>query len=254
MILAVDVGNTEIVIGGFESDDLIFVSGVSTHAKKTEDEFAVAFTSVLLLHNVSRSEIEGAIISSVVPMLNNTVKNALKYAFGVDSLIVGPGVKTGISIHCDAPSTVGTDLVCAAVASYTVYGAPSLVIDMGTATKMLAVDKNGTFVGVSIMPGVNISLKALVDSTAQLPQISLESPRFVIGKNTVDSMRSGMIYGTASMLDGMIDRFCKELGYDVNIVATGGVAETIIPFCKHNIILDKHLVLKGLKTIYYKNL
>lgn len=254
MVLAVDIGNTDIVIGGFEDDDLSFVAGISAHAKKTDDEYAVAFISVLLLHNVDKASVEGAIVSSVVPMLNNTVKNALRSAFGVDAMVVGPGIKTGISIHCDAPSTVGADIVCAAVAAHSIYGSPSLVIDMGTATKMLAVDKNGTFVGVSIIPGVNVSLKALVDSTAQLPQISLEAPRSVIGKNTTDSMRSGVLLGSASMLDGMIDRFAKEIGYDLPVIATGGIAESVIPFCDHAITIDKHLVLKGLNIIYGKNI
>lgn len=253
MVLAVDIGNTDIVIGGFEDDALSFVAGVSTHAKKTEDEYAVAFMSVLLLYDVDKTSVEGAIVSSVVPMLNNTVKNALRSAFGVDAMVVGPGIKTGINIRCDAPSTVGTDIICAAVAAHNFYGSPSLVIDMGTATKMLAIDKSGTFVGVSIIPGVNVSLKALVDSAAQLPQISLEAPRSVIGKNTTDSMRSGVLLGTASMLDGMIDRFAKEIGYDLPVIATGGIAEAVIPFCDHVITIDKHLVLKGLNIIYGKN-
>ena len=220
MILAIDIGNTDIVIGGFDNGELVFVSGISTHTKKTEDEYAVALRSVLHLHDVSDNCVDGAIISSVVPTLNKTVKTALKLAFGVDAIVVGAGVKTGINIHCDTPSSVGTDIVCAAVASHSIYGYPSVVVDMGTATKILAIDDKGTFIGVSIMPGVNISLRALVDSTAQLPDISLEMPRSVIGKNTVDSMRSGVIYGASSMVDGMIDRFCKELKGDVKMIAT----------------------------------
>lgn len=253
MILAIDIGNTDIVIGGFENDSLVFVTNVSTNEKKTEHEYAATLLSVLNLYNVDKESIEGAIISSVVPILNSSVKKAISFVYGVEPLIVGPGIKTGLNIHCDVPSSVGSDLICAAVAAHNLYGSPSLVIDMGTATKMLVVDKTGTFIGVSIMPGINISLKALVDSTAQLPQISLEAPRSVIGKNTVDSMRSGILFGSASMIDGMIDRICEESDSELPVIATGGMSATVIPFCKHKVTLDDHLVLKGLNLIYKKN-
>lgn len=253
MILAIDIGNTDIVIGGFENDSLTFVTGVSTHEKKTEHEYATTLLSVLSLYDVDRKRINGAIISSVVPLLNATVKKAINFAYGVEPLIIGPGIKTGINIHCDTPSSVGSDLICAAVSAQNIYGSPSLVIDMGTATKMLVIDKSGTFIGVSIMPGINIALKALVDSTAQLPQISLEAPRSVIGKNTVDSMRSGILFGNAAMIDGMIDRIGVEMKTELPIIATGGMSSTVIPYCNHNIILDDHLVLKGLNLIYKKN-
>lgn len=253
MILTIDIGNTNIVLGGFVDDELSFVARIATNAAKTEDEYATKIHSILALHNVDASKIDGAIISSVVPPLTSVMKRALKIAYGVDSLSVGPGVRTGINIHCDNPASVGADLICACVAAHHIYGSPSLIIDMGTATKMMVIDERGTFIGVSIIPGVNIALRALASGTAQLPQISLEAPKSVIGKNTVDCMRSGVVFGNAAMIDGMIERFDDEMGLTLPVYATGGLAETIIPHCKHEITLDRNLVLKGLNIIYKKN-
>ncbi len=253
MILAIDIGNTNIVIGGFEKEELLFVTEISTNDRKTVYEYSATITDVLKLHGISKDSINGAVISSVVPMLNITIKNAIMLAYGVDALIVGPGIKTGINIHCDTPSSVGSDLICSAVAAYCIYGGPSVVIDLDTATTILAVDEKGAFIGVSIIPGVNISLEALIEYTAQLPQISLEAPRSVIGKNTIDSMRSGVIYGNASMIDGMIDKFNNEIKSESQVIATGGMAKSIIPYCRHSITIDDYLVLKGLNIIYNKN-
>ena len=253
MILAVDIGNTNIVLGGFSGNDLTFVARIATNANKTEDEYATKIKSILALHQVDKTEVKGAIISSVVPPLTRVMADALKLVYAIEPLLVGPGIKTGINIRCDDPSSVGADLICACVAANTIYGNPALVIDMGTATKMMLIDDTGTFTGVSIIPGVNIALKALASGTAQLPQISLEAPKSVIGKNTADCMRSGAVFGNASMIDGMIDRFVDETGYDLKLIATGGLSKTIIKHCKHNIILDDDLVLKGLLTLYNKN-
>ena len=253
MILAIDIGNTNIVIGGFEADELRFKARIATNAKKTEDEYASKILNILSIHNVRSANVDGAIISSVVPPLNAIIKKAIKFAYGVDALLVGPGIRTGINIHCDNPSSVGADLICACVAAHHIYGSPSLIIDMGTATKIMVMDKAGTFIGLSIIPGVEIALGALASGTAQLPQISLEAPKSVIGKNTVDCMRSGVVFGNAAMIDGMIDLFSDELGEDYPIYATGGLSETIIKHCKHGITLDSDLVLKGLNIIYNKN-
>ena len=253
MVLAIDIGNTNIVIGGFAGDELAFVARIATDATKTEDEYATKIKSVLLLHKVEVPTIKGAIISSVVPPLTAVMKKAINLVYGVNALLVGPGIKTGINIHCDSPSSVGADLICACVAAHHIYGSPSLVIDMGTATKMMVIDSTGTFIGVSIIPGVNISLKALASGTAQLPQISLEAPKSVIGKNTIDCMRSGVVFGNASLIDGMIDRFNKEMGEELKVYATGGLSSSIIPHCNHKIVLDEHLVLKGLNIMYNKN-
>lgn len=253
MIIAIDIGNTNIVLGGFLDGKLSFVARISTVVSETEDEYATKLRSVLAMHKVDKEQVQGAIISSVVPPLSTVIKNAIKLIYGITPMEVGPGIKTGINIRCDNPASVGADLICACVATHHIYGSPSLIIDMGTATKMMVMDESGAFFGASIIPGVNIALKALSSGTAQLPQINLEAPKSVIGKNTVDCMRSGVVFGNASMLDGMIDRYIEEVGKPLPIYATGGLAHAIIPYCKHKIILDEDLVLYGLHIIYQKN-
>lgn len=253
MVLAIDIGNTNIVLGGFVEENLTFVARIATNVNKTEDEYATKIRSVLALHNVDKSAIEGAIISSVVPPLNSVMKKAIFLVYGVEPIMVQPGIKTGIGIHCDNPASVGADLICACVATHHIYGSPSLVIDMGTATKIMLMDNSGAFVGASIIPGVSIGLKALASGTAQLPQISLEAPKSVAGKNTVDCMRSGVVFGNASLIDGMIDRYNAEVGENLKVYATGGLASTIVCHCKHDITLDVDLVLKGLYILYKKN-
>ena len=253
MILAVDIGNTNIVFGGFEEDMLSFVVRISTDASKTEDEYASKIRSILSLHDVCPKQVTGAIISSVVPPLNSVMKRALALVYGVEPIMVEPGIKTGINLKCDDPSSVGADLICACVAAHHIYKSPSLVIDMGTATKMMVMDDSGAFSGAVIIPGVLMGLKSLSSGTAQLPQINLDAPKNVLGKNTVDCMKSGVIYGNASMIDGMIDRLSKELSKELPIYATGGLAQTVIPHCRHNITIDDNMVLKGLKILYDKN-
>lgn len=253
MILAIDIGNTNIALGGFSEDKLCFVARVSTDASKTSDEYASILLNTLSLYKVCPEAIEGAIVSSVVPALNRAIRDAVRFICGTEPLLVGPGVKTGIGLHCDDPASVGADLVCACVAARSLYGSPALIIDMGTATKMTVIDEKGAFIGVSIIPGVNMGLKALSEGTAQLPQVSLEEPKSVIGKNTAECMRSGIIYGNASLLDGMIDRFNSEMNAELPVIATGGLAKTIISHCKHEITVDENLVLKGLNIIYGKN-
>lgn len=253
MILALDIGNTNIILGGFDKDELKFVSHLSTDSTRTSDEYSILVSDVLKLYEISKSHITGVIIASVVPPLNPVIKASVQFLFGIEPIFVGPGIKSGIGIRCDAPSSVGADLICASVAAHFIYGSPSLVIDIGTATKMTVVDKNGIFIGTSIIPGVLMGLNALSEETAQLPKISLEAPSSVIAKNTVDCMRSGVVYGNASMIDGMIDRIKEECGQDLNIFATGGLASFIIPYCKHDITVDEHLVLKGLNILHNKN-
>ncbi len=253
MILTIDIGNSNIMLGGFNADKLIFVARVSTDASKTEDEYSSKILGILNLYGIDKSKIDGAIISSVVPPLNSVMKKAVRFLFGIEPIIVGPGIKTGINIHCDAPSSVGSDLICACVAAHHLYGSPSLIIDMGTATKMMVVNEKGAFVGASIIPGVLMGLKALSRGTAQLPQVSLEAPSTVIAKNTADCMKSGVIYGNASMVDGMIDRINEEFKMSLPVYATGGLASTVIGYCRHDITLDEHMVLKGLNILYRKN-
>lgn len=253
MILAVDIGNTHVVFGGFIDDELVFTARIATDTTGTEDEYASKLINIMAVHNIQRDQIEGAVISSVVPPLTSIMKKALNFIFDVNVIVVGPGIKTGINLHCDVPSSVGADIICCCVAAHNIYGSPSLVVDMGTATKLILVGDKGTFEGVSIIPGVMIGLNALSDGTAQLPQVSLENPGRVIAKNTVDCMKSGVIYGNASMIDGMIARSFEEYGSAIPVYATGGLASTIVKYCRSEIILDEQLVLKGLNIIYKKN-
>ncbi len=253
MILAIDIGNTSIALGGFEGDELRFVARLATDPTKTEDEYASKMLNILKLHGVKKENVDGAIISSVVPPLNAIMNNAIDLIYGIEPIMVCPGIKTGIGILCDSPSTVGADLICSCVAANTVYSAPALIIDIGTATKMIVTNKNGAFIGVSIIPGVMMGLNALSDGTAQLPKVSLEAPAAVIGKNTVDCMKSGIVYGHASLIDGMIDRINKEVGEELPVIVTGGYAHAIARHCNHQMLIDKDLVLKGLNIIYHKN-
>lgn len=253
MLLTVDVGNSNIRLGGFVDDKLVFVSSIATDTRSTSDEYASRILCVFSLRSVQPSEIYGAIISSVVPQLNRVISDAIEFLFKVKALIVGPGVKTGIGIQCDMPSSVGADLICASVAAHFLYGSPSVIIDMGTATKLTAVNEKGAFVGTSIAPGVMLGLDALASGTAQLPLVSLEAPQSAIGKNTADCMKSGVVFGAASMIDGMSRRINEELGGNARVLATGGYASLILPYCKENITYDENLVLKGLNLIYKKN-
>lgn len=253
MILTVDIGNSNINFGVFQDDNIKFVARIATDTAKTEFEYAGAIDGAMSIYGVNKSDIKGAIISSVVPQLNTVMRHALSLLYGIEALLVGPGVKTGINIHCDNPASVGADIICACVAAHYLYGSPSLIVDMGTATKMMVMNDKGAFIGVSIIPGVLVSLDALARRTAQLPNISLEAPKSVVGKNTADCMKSGVVFGNASMVDGMIERICDEVGAELPVYATGGLASVITPHCKHNITYDEFLLLKGLNIIYHKN-
>ncbi len=253
MLLAIDIGNTHIGLGGFEKEQLVFVAKLSSNPSLTGDEYACKFLDILSLYGIEPSAVDGAILSSVVPSLNDAIRQAVGTVCGISPLCVGPGIKTGIGIRCDNPVSVGADLICACVAAHRLYGSPALIVDMGTATKMMVLDDHGAFIGVSIIPGVSMGLTALSEGTAQLPQVSLEPPAAVIGKNTVDCMRSGVVYGNAAMVDGMIQRIREEYGKDLPVVATGGAASAILPYCKTRIRMDEHLVLKGLQLIDQKN-
>lgn len=254
MILAVDIGNTNIVIGCIEQEKIYFVERVSTNISHTVLEYVVEFKTLLDLYQIPVKEITGCIIASVVPPLNNIVKSALEKLLRITPLLVGPGVKTGLNILMDNPAQVGSDLIVNAVAGLKYYGAPIILIDMGTATTISVVDENKNYIGGMILPGVRVSLDSLVNRTSQLPRISLEAPRKTIGKNTIDCMKSGIVMGQAACMDGMIERIWEELGYQAKAVATGGLAGSIIPYCKKKILCDNELTLKGLNVIYRKNM
>lgn len=254
MILAIDIGNSNIVIGAFEGKERVFLSRIATDRSKMSDEYAVIIKSVLGLYGVDDVKFEGAIISSVVPILSRAVKNAVKRIDeNINVMMVGPGIKTGLNIKIDNPAQLGADIVCVSVAAQEKYPLPSLVIDMGTATTFSAIDRNKNFLGGSILPGVRIGLEALVGRTAQLQQISLGDEVKVIGSNTVDSMKSGVVLGAACMIDGLIARYKEVLGEDLTVIATGGISGDILPHCRQYIIRDEDLLIDGLRILYEKN-
>lgn len=253
MILAVDVGNTNIVVGCVSKEKVYFTARISTDRSKTEDQYGIDIKNILELYGVSIDKIKGSIISSVVPPVINPMKIAVQMVTGGEPIVVGPGIKTGLNILMDNPAQLGSDRVADAVAALSFYKPPLIIIDMGTATTISVIDSNKNYIGGCLMPGVKISLDALSALAAQLPSISLEQPKKTIGKNTLESMRSGIINGNASMIDGMIERINEELGCNATVVSTGGIAKYIIPHCKNKIICDDTLLLKGLFIIYDKN-
>lgn len=253
MILTIDIGNTNIVFGCSHNNEILFIERIATNSTKTETEYAILFKNVLELHSIDFTSIEGGIISSVVPSVTNLIKRAVKKLADVEILVVGPGVKTGLKILTDNPAQLGSDLVVDAVAGVAEYPLPLVICDFGTATTISVVNENREYLGGIIMPGVKVSLDSLVGRTAQLPKISFDPPKKVIGTNTVDCMKSGILYSTASSIDGMVERIEAELGKKATVIATGGLASTIIPLCKRDIIIDDMLLLKGLMIIYNKN-
>ncbi len=253
MLLAIDIGNTNLVIGCFRGDELKFKARIATDVCRTSDQYGVEIKNMMEAYGVQVGEIDDCIISSVVPPVFNAVRTGVWKVIGKQPMVVGPGLKTGLNIHVDVPSQVGSDRIVIAVAALAEYQAPLILMDLGTATTIEVVEPENLYMGGVIFPGVRVSLDALTSRAAQLPGISLDKPRQVIGKNTVDCMRSGMMYGTAAMIDGLVERMEAELGHQCTLVATGGMAQFITPLCKRDIILDKNLLLKGLNVIYKKN-
>lgn len=253
MILAVDIGNTNIVIGGMQEKEVLFEARLRTESTKTSDEYAIDLKMILDIYHVDTEAIEGSIISSVVPQVMNTMKTALKKVTGKQCLVVGPGLKSGLNIKVENPAQTGADLVVGCVAALQLHQPPMIVVDMGTATTIAVIDESGAFVGGCICPGVKISQQALTDRTALLPGLQLDEPKKAIGRNTVDCMRSGIMLGNACMIDGMIERMEEELGAKTTVIATGGIARFVVPLCRREIIYDKDLLLKGLVHIYRDN-
>lgn len=253
MILAIDIGNTNIVIGCIKDNQILFVERLHTDGKKSELEYAISIKNVLELYKVERKELEGGIISSVVPPVTGTIRNAASKIIGKELLVVGPGVKTGLDIRIDNPAQLGPGLVVGAVAGIEEYGSPLVIIDMGTATAFTVVNEKSQVIGGMILPGVGVALDSLTSRTSQLPKISLEPPKKFIGSNTVDCMKSGVLYGNACCIDGMIGRIREELLASPEVVATGGLAKRIIPYCREQIHMDDALLLKGLNLIYERN-
>jgi len=254
MLLAIDVGNTNIVLGCFdENNQILFRERLSTNQSATALEYASGIRMALDMHGIDKNLIDDAIISSVVPSVTATLKEAVMKYTGKKVMVVGAGIKTGLNIVIDNPAQLGSDLVVDAVAGLHEYPVPQIIIDMGTATTLSVINSKKQYIGGVIMTGMAISMNALVDKTSQLPKIGFEAPKKVIGSNTVDCMKSGIMYATASSLDGMISRIEEELGEKCTVIATGGLSGTVIPLCKSEIILDDDLLLKGLSLIYQKN-
>ena len=253
MILAIDVGNTNIVLGCIDEGRILNIVRIQTNDRCSAVEYAIKLKDILDLYGIDYRGFEGAIISSVVPPLTQALQEAVELLTGVDAVIVGPGMKTGMNVRIDDPGTLAGDLVIGSVAAMNCYGTPCIVLDMGTATTMVVIDDKGCYLGGAILAGVKLSLSALASGTSLLPDISISAPKKCIATNTVDSMRSGAVYGTAAMIDGMVERMEAELGMECKIIATGGLAPFITPLCKREIICDNDLLLKGLWILYQKN-
>lgn len=254
MILAIDVGNLNIVIGCIDDSKPYFIERISTDLNKTTLEYALIFKNILELYNIDPKSIEGSIISSVVPPLSNVIRRSIEKIIDKQVKMIGPGLKTGLNIKIDNPGQLGSDMVVDSVAAIHEYPSPLIIIDMGTATTMSVIDENQNYIGGVIVPGLEVALESLSARTSQLPKISLECPKSAIGRNTIECMKSGAVLGNAAVLDGMIDRMEDELGSKATVVATGSLAQFIVPHCNHKIIYDDALLIKGLLIIYEKNL
>ena len=253
MILAIDIGNTNIVIGCFQKKQVLFRERLTTKLDATDLEYAVNVKTALEMNGLSREQISGAIISSVVPSVTTTVTRALEKYCGVKPLVVGPGIKTGLSIRIDNPAQLGSDLVVAAVAGIQEYPCPMILIDMGTATTYSVIDENKNYLGGLITTGMAVSADALVSRTSQLPRISFDAPKKVIGTNTIDCIKGGILYSNAAAIDGIVSRIETELEKECTVVATGGLSHLVAPLCQRALILDDDLLLKGLMYLYEKN-
>ena len=253
MILAVDVGNTNIVLGCIEDGKILNTVRIRTESGQTAAEYGIKLKQLLDFFGIDSKGFDGAILSSVVPPVTEPLRQAVEWLTGVKCLLVGPGIKTGMNVRIDDPGTLGCDLVVGGVAAIHQYGTPVIVLDLGTATTITLIDEQSAFRGGAILPGVKLGYRALSAGTSLLPDISITPPKKCIATNTVDCMRSGAVFGTAAMIDGMIDRMEAELGRSCTIVATGGIAKHIVPYCRREITCDNELLLKGLWVLWNKN-
>jgi len=253
VIFAIDIGNSHTVLGLFEGEEIAGRTRISTETKKTADEYGILISSILKLRKEGRARVKGVIISSVVPPLTQVFEEMIRNYFDIEPLIVGPGLKTGLSIAYDDPRQVGADRVVNAVAAERLYGTPCIIIDFGTAVTCCAVDDSNRYLGGAIFPGIKTAYDALAEKAARLPRIGLSEPGQAIGRSTEGSMVSGAIYGYAGMVDGLVGRFRQELGVDAQVIATGGMIEFVAPYSKTIDIIDNDLTLKGLLMLYTMN-
>ncbi len=252
MILAVDIGNTGTVFGCVDGDGTVGPSfRVATDRRETSYGYAAKIKPISELCSIDISGFRGAIIASVVPGVTDAVSGAVKLLSGLEPLVVGAGVKTGLQLAVDDPGTVAGDLVATAVAAKALYPLPCVIVDMGTATTLTVVDEKGRYIGGAILPGVASSLGALTADTSLLPSVEIKPPRAPIAGNTVESMKSGIVYGAVGAVDGLIDRFCEQLGREpASIVATGGLGELVSRHSRRTVVFDDKLLLAGLGIIW----
>ena len=253
MILALNIGNTNITIGAIRGQTIVFQARLRTDVTKTSDEYAIALKMLLSIRDISTAQIEGAIVSSVVPQVLNAMKTALRKLFSKNILVVGPGIRTGLNIRIDNPAQTGADLVVGCVAALKLEKPPIIVVNMGTATTLMAIDGSGSMIGGSICPGIRISMEALTERAALLPGLQLDQPKRAIGHNTIECMRSGIMMGAAAMIDGMVQRMEEELGSSATVIATGRIGQYVVPLCRTPIRYERDLVLQGLAAIYREN-
>ena len=253
VLLTIDIGNTNITLGAYNSNFLAFTARLATDTRKTDDQYAIEIKHILSLYDIKSQDIEDCIIATVVPSVGKQISQAVAKLCQIVPLMLGPGIKTGLNIKIDNPAQLGADLVAGAVGAIDNYTMPCVVIDMGTASTISVLDKNGAFLGGVISAGVRLTLKALTENTALLSSIPIEAPKSVIGSNTTESMQSGLVFGTAAMIDGLLEKITAELGENPTVVATGGLSKEIIAHCKNNIIYNENLLLEGLRAIYEKN-
>ena len=256
MLFACDIGNTNISLGLFDGETMVFDSKISSSCEKSVDEYAILISGVFAMYNIEMSLVDGAVISSVVRPLNTVMSHAVEKIMHVKPLLVGPGIKTGLNIKTDIPSQIGADIVANAVAATALEKYPMVIVALGTATTLTSINPNGELYGVLICPGVRSSLNALSAQAADLPYVALDKPKALLGKNTIDSMVNGIVYGNAAMIDGLIERIAEEFSAEeLTVIATGGLADIIIPFCRcaAKIQYVPTLTLLGLNRIYRLN-
>jgi len=253
MLLAVDAGNSNLTLGAYEGDSLLFHARLATDRSLTADQYAMQLAEVIRLYRADPACCADAVIGSVVSELTGTLAQAARTLTGREALVLAPGVRTGLNIKIDNPAQLGADLIATAVAAKGLYPLPCVVVDLGTATKLSAIAADGSFLGCAIAAGLAISLEALAARTSQLPRIAFQAPPRCIGTNSVDSMQSGTVFGTACMIDGMVEHMEVELGGRATVVATGGLSRDIIRYCQREIIHNGDLALGGLREIWRKN-
>ena len=253
MLLVIDVGNTNMVLGVYKDKELLDHWRIATDRQRTTDEYGVLIRELFYLNDLRADDINAIIISSVVPPVVPTLERMCQRYFGLSPLLIGPGVKTGMDIRYDNPREVGADRIVNAVAAYEKYGGPVIIVDFGTATTFCAVDAKGVYLGGSICPGIGISTEALVQRTAKLPRIELKRTDSVICRNTIESMQAGVFYGFVGQVEGIVARMRRELDMSARVVATGGLAVVIAPATKAIDVVEPMLTLEGLRIIYERN-